>query len=406
MALIFKLSKNSSIQAAAADHPPRKRPVSERKIQANRKNARRSTGPRTERGKRTASRNAIKLGFFARDVVLRTERGEESLEEFQTLLGRLYESYKPVGVAEELLVQTIANCWWRNARVSRAENGEIQKQLDSFAYDQAQQALGAAKQSILELEASYPAELFAKLPAVDIVDLCESAKSDLRKHSIGRSYLARLLQEAKIEIIDDGYLSNTTAARLFLLFDLWDHPFARTCLLSASSSAGEAETAASVDNRDDEATNKGVPPLKAICAQIEMMELFEKRGQERDTLAKTRCLSLPPADVIDKLLRYEAHLDRQLYRAMDRLERLQRQRRGECVPAPAVVDVSVHASASSLPEALEKFAGTEMAKSVPALEQTKSLSGGVDGDVHAVAGIVDSVAKVMEQPKKLPGEQE
>ena len=77
------------------------------------------------------------------------------------------------------------------------------------------------------------------------------------------------------------------------------------------------------------------------------------------------------------------------------------------MPAPAVVDVSVHASASSLPEALEKFAGTEMAKSVPAaLEQTKSLSGGVDVDVHADAGIVDSVPDVLEQPKKLPGEEE
>ena len=161
----------------------------------------------------------------------------------------------------------------------RAENGEIQKQLDSLAYDQAQQALRAAKESISELETSSSAELFTKLPALEIVHLCESAKSDLRKHSIGCSYLAKLLQEAKIEIIDDGYLSNTTAAKLFLSFDLWDHPFARTCLHSASSSAGEAETAASVDNRDDEATNKGIPLLRAICAQIEMIELSEKRDK-------------------------------------------------------------------------------------------------------------------------------
>ena len=39
-----------------------------------------------------------------------------------------------------------------------------------------------------------------------------------------------------------------------------------------------------------------------------------------------------------KLLRYEAHLDRQLYRAMDQLERLQRQRRGEKVPPPLNID--------------------------------------------------------------------
>jgi hypothetical protein len=37
----------------------------------------------------------------------------------------------------------------------------------------------------------------------------------------------------------------------------------------------------------------------------------------------------------DKLLRYETHLDRQLYRAIDQLELLQRQRRGETVPPPS-----------------------------------------------------------------------
>ncbi len=45
-----------------------------------------------------------------------------------------------------------------------------------------------------------------------------------------------------------------------------------------------------------------------------------------------RCL--PPADVADKLLRYDAHVDRQLYRAIDQLERQQRQRRGENLPPP------------------------------------------------------------------------
>jgi hypothetical protein len=36
----------------------------------------------------------------------------------------------------------------------------------------------------------------------------------------------------------------------------------------------------------------------------------------KETL-KPAAFSLPPADATDNLLRYEAHLDRQLYRAMD-----------------------------------------------------------------------------------------
>jgi hypothetical protein len=230
--------------------------------------------------------------------VIRTENGEESPEEFQTLLEGLHESYEPVDVNEELLVQTIANCYWGIARVHRAENGEIQKQLDFFAYNQDQRALYAAKQSISEFEASFSAERFAKLPALDIVYLWDSVKIDRPKHSIGWSYLAKLLQEARIEIIDDDYLSNTTAAKLFFAYDSWDHSFAQTCLHFALPSAGEAETAASVDNQDTEASDEGIPRLRPICAQIKMIELSEKRAQERERHAEARCLSLPPADVI------------------------------------------------------------------------------------------------------------
>jgi hypothetical protein len=42
-----------------------KRPISERKLQANRANAKRSTGPRTEAGKAASRRNALKHGILS-----------------------------------------------------------------------------------------------------------------------------------------------------------------------------------------------------------------------------------------------------------------------------------------------------------------------------------------------------
>jgi hypothetical protein len=102
-------------------HSVRKRTVSERRIQANRRNAPRLTGPTTARGKRNVSRNAIKHGLLAREVVITAGDGEESLEEFHELVEKLCQQYEPVGVLEESLVQTIATCWWRKARVLRAE---------------------------------------------------------------------------------------------------------------------------------------------------------------------------------------------------------------------------------------------------------------------------------------------
>lgn len=47
-----------------------KRPISERKLQANRANAKRSTGPRTEAGKAASRKNALKHGIMSRVVDL------------------------------------------------------------------------------------------------------------------------------------------------------------------------------------------------------------------------------------------------------------------------------------------------------------------------------------------------
>jgi hypothetical protein len=114
-----------------------KPPASERRILANRKNALRSTGPKTMRGKRTVSHNAITHGILAREVVITAGDGEESQEEFDALIEGLETSYQPVGVVEEALVQVIGTALWRKARVLRAENGEIRRHLDTSAGDRA-----------------------------------------------------------------------------------------------------------------------------------------------------------------------------------------------------------------------------------------------------------------------------
>jgi hypothetical protein len=46
---------------------------------------------------------------------------------------------------------------------------------------------------------------------------------------------------------------------------------------------------------------------------------------------------LPSAEVLEKIQRYETKLQRQMYRAMAQLERLQRIRKGEDVPPPMAV---------------------------------------------------------------------
>ncbi len=47
-----------------------------------------------------------------------------------------------------------------------------------------------------------------------------------------------------------------------------------------------------------------------------------------------------PQDVLDRLLRYEASLDRAFDRTLNQLERLQRMRRGQAVPPLVRVELS------------------------------------------------------------------
>ena len=50
--------------------------------------------------------------------------------------------------------------------------------------------------------------------------------------------------------------------------------------------------------------------------------------------------NLPPKEAAERILRYETTVERQFYRAVNQLERMQRQRRGDVVPPPVTVDVT------------------------------------------------------------------
>jgi len=74
------------------------------------------------------------------------------------------------------------------------------------------------------------------------------------------------------------------------------------------------------------------------CCERKMPELIEQ--EEYDQNAGEAAAHLPGARTLDKILRYETALDRQLYRAIHELERLQRRRMGKIVPPPISMEVS------------------------------------------------------------------
>ena len=94
---------------------------------ANRRNARLSTGPRTEQGKSRSRRNALKHGILSSALLITEGEGAEDPAEFDELLGGLHRDLAPVGTLEEMLAEKIAVCWWRQKRALRCEAGLVKR---------------------------------------------------------------------------------------------------------------------------------------------------------------------------------------------------------------------------------------------------------------------------------------
>lgn len=90
---------------------------SERKKAANRANATRSSGPRTQVGKERSSQNALRHGLTGQQLVI---AGEDS-DAFDDLVGQLTREWRPKGPTECFLVDRLAALQWRLHRIPRLE---------------------------------------------------------------------------------------------------------------------------------------------------------------------------------------------------------------------------------------------------------------------------------------------
>jgi hypothetical protein len=92
-----------------------------RQIAANRANAKRSTGPRTEHGKARSRMNAWKHGVTAENIVIFVEKADD----FDGLRAELWEEWKPQPGLESCHVDYLATQCWRLRRVPLYEAAAI-----------------------------------------------------------------------------------------------------------------------------------------------------------------------------------------------------------------------------------------------------------------------------------------
>ena len=99
-----------------------------RQIEANRRNAQKSTGPTSVTGKAASSMNALKTGIHAKSLVLPTE----NLADLQQLIDEYYQSHHPASPEARVMLDDLIRCEWTLRRLGAAET-----QLFEYAHQEA-----------------------------------------------------------------------------------------------------------------------------------------------------------------------------------------------------------------------------------------------------------------------------
>ena len=128
-------------------------PLSRKRIAANRRNARQSTGPRTLAGKVRSARNCIRQGLYLHEKGSHTQFLAGSMEEmgedprqFSRIQQALVGSLRPRGAAQTMLVEDIASLRWERRRLERAQAALLARRMQQLELERQRHSLQVSQQ--------------------------------------------------------------------------------------------------------------------------------------------------------------------------------------------------------------------------------------------------------------------
>jgi len=262
-------------------------------------------------------------------VVLKTE----SKADYDSLATSLRNACQPRGALEEILVEKLAAILWRYRRLITAESGEIGENLSSLGrtdallkeHDRLEvEALRRreSKQGVIGMiyDAGFLSDCLRELS-----NLRDSIKVNGFSHSIeDRAVLQKLY----------GVQIDSVGAILSMKYNR-DSLFAVYRLYSSTAAATEEERQKNPDLATPRRRRDFVVQAieKEIQRLTEIQNALNESDPEKTELEQLR-RNVPDADRMERLLRYEASLERAFDRTLAQLERLQEIRLGRPVTRP------------------------------------------------------------------------
>ena len=286
----------------------------------------------TRAGKDKVSRNALKNGLLSQLKVLPTF---ERQEDWQAHLDSTVSELRPEGHIEEVLAERIALLMWRLSRVARYEQEATTVGIMSAEMEWGREELGRGPEEIsvyspLLLKSSYLR--FAKRWLRFLMFEIYTPPSD----SDETEFLAPVIIHqaaviAKVDISERGFLG----------IDVPDESD-KVGLANFNWSRAEVLQAVEAIAWAAKIELEGLLAMMRRYTQDLVDETREQllalRGHVLWEQRKRMILDGPG---VQKICRYETHLERSLYKAMHELQRLQAARKGRQVSVPTVLDVTV-----------------------------------------------------------------
>ena len=279
------------------------------------------TGPRTQRGKQKARYNAIKHGIFSEAIL----KGRESTAEFNSLLVGLREYFQPEGVPEELLVQKLCSTLWRQRRLLQAECAEIAKVTEFIEDD-------TARDQVYESKDRKSDSLFGMLHCCT--------------NPFVLNYAIGLLEDLRDGLEEEGFGSERNPGILERLYgyatreDKREGLYFAYRLCEGMAILSEKGEDVKPSRTPEEWIRRAIKYVDLEIKRLRDLKIIMKDIESRRMQWQIKSSMVPAHDALERLLRYEASLDRSFDRTLNQLERLQRIRLGQAVAPPVKVVLS------------------------------------------------------------------
>jgi hypothetical protein len=277
------------------------------------------SGPKTAAGKAAVARNAVTHGIFSQEPVV---KDVESQEEWEAHRDGIIASLAPVGALEETLAERAALLLWRQARVARFE---------MYCIDRWQQEIEE------DLKFKYQLEVGTTSPEART----NCSPEQIRTIHQQRQQFLLLLRRFP-ELTDDAFLTYQEAS------DIGE------AVLTAAGDQGDLSIDGEPGEQPEDLPRVRVGTLRAGLQQvakragIHIAELWALTAQQaiKDAAWQAERAErlegyfpvwhayrvVPREEELQKVMRYEAHLSRELARLLKDFHHLQKQRRAMEAP--------------------------------------------------------------------------